>query len=505
MAATFDACAAPRFDGLRRVAFVGVWAMVLVAIGVAIALPDQLQDSALGVVAVAAVILTFIQPLTGLPLVLLAVPFGSRAAANDPTATSTDPSVGVAELVIALLTVAWLARGVRRREITIPSGAIVVAILAMVALAGVSIGYALDKSLALKETLKWLELLLALIIVVDLVREPWAARWVIGAMLVGGAAEAAYGAVQFFTGSGPEAFDLQGALRAFGHFDQPNPFAGYLTTILPLAVCMALCRANPAAFRWLAAAASALMVVGIGLSQSRGAWLGGAVAALCLMLAWSNATRRLLIPCALGGVLLLALAVSGALPPTITDRLSQAISYFGVFDVRTVEVTSDNWAVVERMAHWQAGWYMFLAHPWLGVGAGNYAPAYPQYYVSSWIEPLGHAHNYYINMLAELGVVGGALLLLILGLCYRQLGGALVHSEGQGGTFWRAVLAGVFGGLVVLCVHNLFDSLFVHSVNVQIGVLLGLGLVARREGARARVTGSRESRVESRESVLASR
>ena len=47
-----------------------------------------------------------------------------------------------------------------------------------------------------------------------------------------------------------------------------------------------------------------------------------------------------------------------------------------------------------------------------------------------------------------------------------------------GEEFWRAVLAGAFGGLVVFCVHNLFDSLFVHSVNVQIGVLLGLGLVA---------------------------
>ena len=337
----------------------------------------------------------------------------------------------------------------------------------MVALAGVSIGYAVDKTSAIKETLKWLELLLALLIVVDLVREPWSARWVIGAMLVAGAAEAAYGAMQFFTDSGPAAFDLQGALRAFGHFDQPNPFTGYLTTILPLAVCMALCRANPVKFRWLATAASALLVVGIGLSQSRGAWLGGAVAAICLMLAWSSSTRRLLIPCALGGVLLLALAVSGALPSALTDRLSQAISYFAVFDVRTVEVTSDNWAVVERMAHWQAGWYMFLDHPWFGVGAGNYAQAYPDYYVSSWIEPLGHAHNYYINMLAELGVVGGGLLLLLLGLCYRQLGGVLVRSEAQSGTFWRAVLAGVFGGLVVFCVHNLFDSLFVHSVNIR--------------------------------------
>jgi O-antigen ligase len=226
------------------------------------------------------------------------------------------------------------------------------------------------------------------------------------------------------------------------------------------------------------------MTVGIGLSQSRGAWLGAAVAILCLMLAWSRSTRRLLIPCGLGAALLLALALTGALPAAILDRLSQAVEYFGVFDVRTVDVTPENWAVVERMAHWQAGWYMFLDHPWLGVGAGNYAQAYPAYYVASWLEPLGHAHNYYINMLAELGVVGGGLLLLLLGIAFSQLGGALVRSELRAGTFWRAALAGTFGGLVVFCVHNLFDSLFVHSVNVQIGVLLGLGILAARSVAQ---------------------
>jgi O-antigen ligase len=348
----------------------------------------------------------------------------------------------------------------------------------MVCLATFSIVYANDRSAAVKESLKWLELLLAVLIVVDLVSEPRSARWVIGAMLVAGAAEAAYGAVQFVTDAGPGAFQLSGALRAFGHFDQPNPFAGYLTTILPLAMCMALCPTNPTRFRWMSVAAAALLGVGIGLSQSRGAWLGAAVATLSLLLAWSRFTRRLLIPCALGGILALALAVSGLLPAAILDRLGQLVEYFGVFDVRTVEVTSDNWAVVERMAHWQAGWYMFVDHPWLGVGAGNYAQAYPDYFVGTWREALGHAHNYYLNILAELGVVSGGLLLLLLGLAFRQLGGALVRADFRRDTFWRAVMAGVFGGLVVFCVHNMFDSLFVHSVNIQVGVLLGLGLVA---------------------------
>jgi len=463
--------------GWPRVAQRGVAALVVLALGVAVALPDQTQDLVLGVLACAAVVLTLIQPLVGLPLLLFAVPFGGLARGSSGDA-STDLSFGAAELVVALLTVAWLARGVRRHELNVRAGAIVVATLAMISLALFSIAYADDRPAAIKEALKWLELLIALVVVVDLTREVRSARWVVGAMLVAGAAEAAYGAIQFLTDNGPGAFQLDGALRAFGHFDQPNPFAGYLTMIMPLAVCMGLCRANPTPFRWLALGSAGLIAAGIGLSQSRGAWLGAAVAAACLLLAWSRFTRRLLIPGVLGGALAVALAVSGVLPPAILDRLAQTIEYFGIFDVRTVEVTSENWAIVERMAHWQAGWYMFLAHPWLGVGAGNYGQAYPDFFVSTWRDALGHAHNYYINMLAELGLVGGGTLLLLLGLAFRQLGSALVRSEGRRHNFWRAVLAGVFGGLVVFCVHNMFDSLFVHSVNIQVGVLLGLGLLA---------------------------
>jgi putative inorganic carbon (hco3(-)) transporter len=551
---------------------IGLWAAVIVALGVAVAVPDQIQDAVVGVAAGAALIGALIQPLVVLPLLLFAVPFGGLTRSSSADAATTDLSFGAAELLVALLTLTWLARGVRRREIDVRVGAVALAALAMAGLAAFSIGYAVDRASAIKESLKWLELLLALIILVDVVKDARAARWVIGAMFVAGTAESVYGAVQFLTGSGPSFFELQGALRAFGHFDQPNPFAGYLTIILPLAVCMALCRANPVPFRFLSLGAAGLMAMGIGLSQSRGAWLGAGVAGVCLLLAWSRFTRRLLIPCAAGGVLVLGLALSGLLPASILDRLAQTVEYFGVFDVRTVEVTSENWAIVERMAHWQAGWYMFVNHPWLGVGAGNYPAAYPDYFVASWREALGHAHNYYLNILAELGIIGGSVLLFFVGAAFIRLGGALVRSEKDpsggsrglrplenppptsprggaqlsaeqarpyggsielgplenppptsprggaqlsaeqarpyGGSrglrpledspvgsaratamrpnaeFWRAVLAGAFGGLVVFCVHNLFDSLFVHSVNVQVGVLLGLGLVAAERVTR---------------------
>jgi O-antigen ligase len=455
---------------------IGVWAALVGVVALAVALPEELSWVVLGALGAVAGVLVLVRPLVALPLLLLAIPFGSRGGADTSSTGETTFALGAVEGLAAVLALAWLARAVRQRQLTLRGGALVGALACMAALALFSVTYAEDRGSALKEALKWLELLLVLLAITDLVRDTRTARWIIGAALVAGAAEAGYGAFQFATGSGPAFFELDGALRAYGNFEQPNPFGGYLALLLPLAALMAACADNPPGFRALALVSGLTMLGGIGLSQSRGAWLGVVVTAGVLLLVWSARTRRLLVPIVAVGLAGSALAVSGLLPASLLDRVSQSVAYFGVFDVRTVDLTSENFSVVERMAHWQAGWYMFLDHPWLGVGAGNYAEAYPNYYVSTWLDPLGHAHNYYLNTLAELGVVGGLVLLVVLGLMFRQLGGPLRHERQP--AFWRAVLGGVIGGLIVFCVHDLFDNLFVHGVNVQIGIMLGLGLLA---------------------------
>jgi O-antigen ligase len=55
---------------------------------------------------------------------------------------------------------------------------------------------------------------------------------------------------------------------------------------------------------------------------------------------------------------------------------------------------------------------MARQRPALGVGFGNYEAAYPQYRLMSWPFALGHAHNYYLNLLSETGVAGLAAYLL---------------------------------------------------------------------------------------------
>ncbi|MBV9173138.1 MAG: hypothetical protein JOZ81_23990, partial [Chloroflexi bacterium] len=178
----------PHAGGFGRIASIALWAAAIVAIGLAIALPEP-ELLALGAVGVVGIVITIVQPLAALPLLLFAVPFGSlgRTSTGDST---TELSFGGAEVVVALLSATWLARGVRLRTINLRPGAVVIAILAMTAMAMLSIGYANDKSLAVKESLKWLELLLAVLILVDLATTPNAARWVIGAMFIAGSAEA---------------------------------------------------------------------------------------------------------------------------------------------------------------------------------------------------------------------------------------------------------------------------------------------------------------------------
>lgn len=69
-----------------------------------------------------------------------------------------------------------------------------------------------------------------------------------------------------------------------------------------------------------------------------------------------------------------------------------------------------------RFAIWDAGLKMFLAHPIVGVGVGNYDRFAPAYFPRG--TPYAEAqaaHNIVIGALAETGIVGASLLLMMVG------------------------------------------------------------------------------------------
>jgi O-antigen ligase len=449
-----------------------VFGALLLSLAVFLAVAP-LKWAALGLIAAALVVAVFLEPVIALLAIAVLIPWGGLV--DLPL-----PFVGAVDLLVGLTIVAWLAREIAvRREVRLRMPALTVSLLAFVWVAALSLTRALSWRDGLPEWLKWAEFA-ALYIVAAQLLGPRSRWFVVAALFVGGLSQAALGAYQFLFRVGPEGFILPGTsfMRAFGTLEQPNPYAGYLGYTAPLAASLALA-AILAAWRQRSArllllgvalsAVAAALAGGILMSWSRGAWLG--LAAALVAVAGLRNWRTAVATGALVGALALALGVFGTawLPAPIEGRVADLGAYFSVPDPARTEINDENFSVLERLAHWDAGWRMFSDSPWLGVGIGNYGVSYARYPQPHWYEPLGHAHNVFINFLGETGILG-----LTAFLAFWLSVARLAWRTGwSAGSRWNAALAlGVLGAWAYLTVHSLFDNLFVQHLQLQLALLL---------------------------------
>lgn len=409
-----------------------------------------------------------IRPWLGLPLLAVTAPL----AALRPLPLGGLPLDG-ADLMLALMLAAWLAQGVAQRRIVLPHPLLLWPMLALLAALSLSLLGAQSYREGLPELLKWTQVL-ALYLAVAALLPRRRAGWLVAALLVAGAAQALLGLHQFLTQTGPDAFILLGRfMRAYGAFGQPNPYAGYLGLVAPLSISLALWawsgrnRAG-VSLRLVLPALALLISAGLLVSWSRGGWLAFVAAVAVVVLAHTRRAAPLLL--ALAALVVLVLGGVDLLPPSVAGRLADLREYVGLVDIARSEVTDANFSVIERIAHWQAALGMWRDHLWLGVGTGNYAVAYAAYNLPRWYEPLGHAHNVYLNFAAEAGLLG---LLAYLWLWLASLWQA-VRTAALDDRFAAAVGAGVLGALVHASVHNLFDNLWVQHIYLTLALLLGL-------------------------------
>lgn len=474
----------------------GSWSALALLAGLAIAL---LPLPVAGVWVAGLVILlgVLIEPLAGLVLTLLAGPFG--ALENIVLGASSFDS---GQLMLLLSLAAWLLHNLARRQLRLPRIAPAVALtwlLFLVIAAGSVLVAAPSLVAGLKELAKWLQLGLVAWFVADLsapgARGSRRQTWAVAAVLLAGLSQALIGIWQFgLRGHGPEHFGILGRFyRAYGTFEQPNPFAGFLGLTLPLAIGLAIGilgrRGNPIAWLrrfkldreaillLLALLTAGILALAILMSWSRGGWLGAAAGAVAILFflprkRWVGAVLVLLLL-----VFGLGALFSGLVPASIASRLTGFTDYVQFQDVRGVDTTPENYAVLERMAHWQAAINMADAHPWLGVGFGNYEPAYSEYALINWPYPLGHAHNYYLNLLAEVGILGL--------LSYLAFWGAVIWLTARVirrvSYPQRGIALGLMGVWTHLSVHHLVDKLYVNNIYLHLGALVGILLLLDQE------------------------
>ena len=470
----------------------------------------------------AALIWTILRPRMALYLMAFCVPWGSLDYI-DASALRLDS----ADILVVFLMVGWLVqwllpaqvRQQQRDEAHVPRY-VALALVALLLAMMLSSAVAINVKDSLKEIAKWLEVLAIVLLgsqYLQTRRQIWT---VIALICLAGITQAIFGYFQAGLNLGPHSFVRGASLRVYGTFDQPNPYAAYINMPLSIAFALLLLARD-----WLTRLLAGITVLMLGiaelLSQSRGGEIALAAAVAFILLIGMPHVRTLM---RLGIVVIFA-AVEAALLGLLPSSLyTSGLKFLGLTQISLASPSAQDYSTAERLAHWIAGLHMYFDHPILGVGIGNYPDAYPPYHVTIFLDPLGHAHNYYINIAAEMGTVGLVVyLLFVLALFvlagrviqqaswryHRELEqvkalptrprsrvqapiGAknklalLLHPVSMLRSYRnvspleqlrllandRALAIGLGAALITVAVHNLVDDVYVHSLTNLIALLL---------------------------------
>lgn len=237
-------------------------------------------------------------------------------------------------------------------------------------------------------------------------------------------------------------------------FRAANDFAAYLVATIPIWLALLALPTGEAAGQIRKRGKIALAVVGVlaviclGLTYSRGGWLS------------------------LGfGLGLLAL-----LKGKYFKRIALGIAAFlGIFILKMVHerhyiAFSNLFGSFGRTTYWSEALKIIALKPFFGFGLNTYS-VIGKRYSEGWG---GYPHNCYLQMTAEIGLIGLLSFLWILFALYRSILRAL---RGMLESRQRALLIGTAAGLTGFFIHSAFDTFF---YSVQLGslmwVLMGLAV-----------------------------
>jgi len=209
------------------------------------------------------------------------------------------------------------------------------------------------------------------------------------------------------SGGGSSADTMEGGARLSGFVGDPNKLAAMLLPAALLALGLAWALRGPASAmtRCLLSAAGATCAAGVLLTASRGALVATFVALLALVAFGGRWRGRVA-------------AVSAAM-------LVAGVAWFAVFAPSGArDHLSEDDGGSGRTALWLVSTRMVADHPLEGVGLAGFRDASPRYVVRPGalrsdviLRTPRHAHNTYLEVAAEQGLVGLALLLALVGAC----------------------------------------------------------------------------------------
>jgi O-antigen ligase len=229
--------------------------------------------------------------------------------------------------------------------------------------------------------------------------------------------------------------------RTGGIHSDPNFFASILVSIAPLSMMLTKVESNKS-MKLFWGIATAILFFSIIPTFSRGGIIAFVVIAVLIL--WQERRNKYIFIIAL--ISLLAFIIAAPFD----------------FWVRVVSITQSqgDFSIMHRSLLLKNGFRIFLENPIIGVGMGDYI-----YTISKYINRPMVAHNMYLHVLAETGLIGGISFFCILGSIFSNV--KITENNRNSAVYIRISLIGLFITAFFLSVHFHF----------WIWILLGISTV----------------------------
>ncbi|WP_052045205.1 O-antigen ligase family protein [Caloranaerobacter azorensis] len=243
--------------------------------------------------------------------------------------------------------------------------------------------------------------------------------------------------------------------RVFSVFGNPNILAEYLIMSIPISI--ALFWFTKKLFKKLIFLVSSLILIGtLILTFSRGGWLGFAFGVLIFVILIE---KRLLLSLIPAGVLAIFI-----MPSTVIHRIA------------TIGNLSDS-SNAYRIKVWTITLDIIRDNLITGVGFG-YIPFRETFLKYIRTMNVYHAHNMYLETLAEMGIGGFILFILFIFIIYKYAIITLIKNNDR---YLKTMIAGVLAGLSSVLFHGLFENiLYLPRIIITFWMLISFILVAVR-------------------------
>ncbi len=275
-----------------------------------------------------------------------------------------------------------------------------------------------------------------------------------------------FGLIQHFTWNGKYywIFDpLMPASSPFGPFVNHNHFAGYIEMIVPIPVALIVTRAVRGEISLLYGFAAMLMSVATIISLSRGGMVS-LVSGIMFVIIFglrpsmvkegaSSSLRFPLFLSRVGAAAVLVFTIGAGIWWMGSDAVVRRIEKTDISTEERSSTPGRETIYQSRGWIWRDTLSMIRQNWVLGVGLGAFETTYPIYSRRDGYTTVSQAHNDYLQILADAGVIGALAALAFIFLVFRDSFRGQRHRDPD----LSAIALGCGGGIFALLVHSLFD------------------------------------------------